>query len=127
MTSEVVFDTWALWEVILGSPVGVALEKRHSGRIHCSTWALGELMAKMRAIGETRAEDVVQEVRRKTTPHPVTAEIAVEGGRLRSELRKSAPRASLGDGVMLATARSLGMKLISGDEAFKGQKDGMSA
>ena len=127
MTTEaVVFDTWAWWAIIFDEPGGRQLRDRHvrPGGIHTSAWALGELSAKLRpGIPADRWRDIMTTIRLAGPIEPVTEGLALEGAQLRAGLRKKAPRASLGDGVMLATARNLGLPLISGDDAFRGQKD----
>ena len=125
MTTEVVFDTWAWWEVFANTPVGRRLRARHlDGPVHTSAWAVAELAAKLHSMGQAdRIPQVESTVRSFGAIIDVNPRLALEGARLRAELRKKAPRASLGDGVILATARSLGLKLVSGDAAFGSEPD----
>lgn len=122
----VVFDTWALWEVFQSTPTGKTLETRFQveGRNNVvSAWALAELAAKIDLHAPGHVEGIVRSVRDSFRVVPVSADLGLQGARLRTQLRRQSARASLGDGVMLATARELGMKLVSGDSAFKGQPD----
>ncbi len=130
MTTEgVVFDTWAWWEFLLGEESGKPLRQRFvKAQITTSAWAIGELCAKLvPRVAEEDMQAILRTIHTAGPVVPVDAKLAEEGARLRVELRKREPRASLGDGVMLATARSLGLKLVSGDAAFAGQKDVVSA
>jgi predicted nucleic acid-binding protein len=125
-TDAVVFDTWAWWAIVFDEPGGRRLRDRHvrPGGVHTSAWALAELSAKLGPRVPTDLwRDILATIRLSGPIEPVTEALALEAARLRSELRRKSPRASLGDGVMLATARSLGLPLISGDAAFRGQKD----
>lgn len=124
--SEVVFDTWAWWEVLHGTATGRRLQSTHlaAGKVHSSAYVLAELAAKLTDAG--REEDVPGVAHRLASAGrilPVDPLIAQEAGSLRRLLRKRDPGASLADAVMLATARSLGLKLVSADVAFKGQAD----
>lgn len=128
MTTEVLFDTWAWWEVLARSAVGKRITARYEdSQIHTSAWALGELAAKLHAMGRAdRMGQVAAVVQARGRIIEVDADLAIVGASLRVELRRKDGHASLGDGVMLATARRLGVKLVSGDGAFAGQKDVVS-
>jgi predicted nucleic acid-binding protein len=125
--TEVVFDSWAWWEVLMGQTHGLRLRRRHldgGRRVATSALAYGELAAKMAGrVPEETIQAALRQIRASGPTVDVTAELAIEGARLRAGLRRAASHASLGDGIMLATARSLGMRLVSGDAAFSGQKD----
>jgi predicted nucleic acid-binding protein len=126
--SEVLFDTWAWWEVLGDSLVGRRLAKRFlrpPGRtVHTSVLTLGELAAKMARQGDTKKIDLMElAVRSASRLHDVSAAIALRGGRLREELRRREPNASLADGIILATARTAGVRLVSADRAFRGLPD----
>lgn len=126
-TTEAAFlDTWAWWEITHETATGVRLQGRflERARPHTSAWALGELACKLALdFPSERVDDTVRALRQAAVVHDVTPELALAGARLRKDLRRKAPRASLGDGVMLATARHLGMRLVSGDAAFVGEPD----
>ncbi len=128
---EVVLDTWAWWELFRGSRQGASIRRRFfrsgSVRLHTSTITVGELSAKLASMGESRRIDpVLGAIRRAGPVHDVTAELARAAGLLRAELRKLDSHASLADGIVLATARALGARLISADPAFRGLPDILS-
>ncbi|MFZ0830845.1 MAG: PIN domain-containing protein [Thermoplasmata archaeon] len=126
--SDILLDTWAWWELLRGSRNGAVIRRRFlrpSGvRLHTSTITVGEISAKLASMGEARRIDgVIAAIRRAGRLHDVTTDLARTAGILRVELRKSDAQASLADGIVLATARSLGARLISADAAFRGQSD----
>jgi predicted nucleic acid-binding protein len=126
--SDVVLDTWGWWEVFRGSTQGAVIRREFIGsdgvRLHTSAITVGEVTAKLASMGASaRIDPVLGAIRRAGPLHDVTTELARTAGLLRAELRKSDSRASLADGIVLATARSLGARLISADPAFRGQPD----
>jgi predicted nucleic acid-binding protein len=123
--SDVLFDTWAWWEVLSGTATGRRLAHRFLrlpvGLVHTSALTLGELAAKLaREGGGDRIDSMETAIRAASRLHDVTVAIAVEGGRLREALRRNEPNASLADGIILATARDAGARLLSADRAFRG-------
>jgi predicted nucleic acid-binding protein len=126
--SDVLLDTWGWWEVFRGSSEGAVIRRRLLGsdqvRLHTSAISVGEIVAKLASLGATDRIDAVLGVIRRAGPlHEVTVELAREAGLLRAVLRKADARASLADGIVLATARHLGARLVSADPAFRGQPD----
>jgi predicted nucleic acid-binding protein len=126
--SKVLFDTWAWWEVLRGSGVGAALQRRYLGapgvQVLTAAISLGELSAKLSSEGSGESiSPAVSSIRRASAVLDLTAELAVEAGILRTQLRKRSKTASLADGIVLATARQNGARLISGDQAFSGEPD----
>lgn len=126
--SDVLFDTWAWWELFGGTPLGRRLRKRYlrarAVSVHTSAITCGELTAKLVRLGqESRVQEVMATLRMRSRLHDVTPEIAEEAGRLRAVLRRAEPDAGLADAIILATARSIGALVISDDSAFTGQAD----
>jgi predicted nucleic acid-binding protein len=129
--SDVVLDTWAWWEVFKGSTPGTHIRRRFLGsekvRAHTSAISVGEISAKLASLGTPGQIDAsIGAMRRAGHLHDVTAELARAAGLLRAELRQTDPHASLADGIVLATARRLGARLVSADPAFRGQPDVLS-
>ncbi len=123
--SELLFDTWAWWEYLHRTPTGVSLRHRfvESGRhrLHTSAISLGELAARLDLEEHAdRVDAACGAIRRMSRIWEVTPDIAEEGGRSRRRLRQSSPSASLADGIILATARRAGARIVSGDSAFDG-------
>ena len=126
--SRVLFDTWAWWEVLQGSPTGARLKRRYLDapgvQLLTSAITLGEVSAKLSALGKEDAIPVaMNSIRNASTVLDVSGELAVEAGILRSHLRKRSKSASLADGIILATARQEGAGVISDDSAFAGEPD----
>lgn len=126
--SDVVFDSWAWVEVFLRTKRGIALRAKYVAqpqvRLHASALAVGELVARLDPGREAALiEETVVAIEQAAILHDVTPALAREGAVLRHALRKADPGASLADGIMLATARSLKATLVSADPAFKGLKD----
>ncbi len=126
--SKVLFDTWAWWEVLQGSEVGAALQRRHLDapgvQVLTAAISLGELSAKLSSQGsEDSISPTVSSIRRASAVLDLTGELAVEAGMLRTRLRKRSKAASLADGIVLATARQNGARLVSNDRAFTGEPD----
>lgn len=122
--SEVVFDTWAWWEVLHGTATGRRLQSTHlaKGKVHSCAFVLAELGAKLADADRTEElQAVVQRIASAGRIIAVDDHLAQAAGPLRKTLRKHDPEASLADAVMLAAARSLGLPLVSGDRAFRGQ------
>ncbi|MCA1818915.1 MAG: PIN domain-containing protein [Thermoplasmatota archaeon] len=124
--TEVLFDTWAWWEVAMGTRTGARLQARYlaKGKVVTSAWALGEIVCKLEGrVAPEVLDTLLRRIRLAGRLVDVSPPIAVEGARLRASLRLKASHASLGDGVMLATARHIGARLVSGDAAFVGERD----
>lgn len=123
MTTEgAVFDATACWEVAHGTRTGAKLKAGYIDtgvRVHVSTLAIAELAAK----AGPHAADVVNAVKGFAIAAPLTVEVAEAAGGLRGALRKIDPDASLADAIHLATARALGLKLVSNDKAFARERD----
>ncbi len=128
IASEVLLDTWAWWEILFDTPLGRRLRRRYLGRanvrVHTSVLTIAEIGAKLAARGEARRLGPILGALRSMGPiHEVTATVAEAAGPLRQDLRRLRPDASLVDALVLATARAVGARLVSGDGAFKGVPD----
>jgi len=126
--SKVLFDTWAWWEILQGSPDGAAIRQRYLDatgvQVLTAAISLGELSAKLSSEGAPDSVPLaINSIRHASLIVDLTGELAVEAGLLRTRLRKRARSASLADGIILATARQQGAKLISIDRAFVGEPD----
>jgi predicted nucleic acid-binding protein len=126
--SKVLFDTSAWWEVLQASAVGASLQGRYLDatgiQVLTSAIALGELSAKLSAAGAMGSvSPTVSSIRRASVVVDLTGELAVEAGILRTRLQKRSKSASLADGIVLATARDNGARLVSNDRAFAGEPD----
>ncbi|MEK6975673.1 MAG: PIN domain-containing protein [Candidatus Thermoplasmatota archaeon] len=124
-TDGVVFDAWAWFEVLDESPVGQRLWRYiHDRTVVTPALAVAEVarvLHKRRGIRD--ADEFVKAARIRTRIQPLDDDIAALAGQLHQHLRKRDRNASLADAVMLATARTLGIPLISRDPCFKGCQD----
>ena len=123
--SDVLFDTWAWWEVLHGTPRGAALWKKYgrpsSVRIHSSLLTLAELSVKLTREGRrTRVAGALSVVESSSRVHAVSRSHAERAGPLLAALRARCPDAGLVDALILACAQELGSILISGDAAYSG-------
>jgi predicted nucleic acid-binding protein len=126
--SDVVLDAWGWWEVLRDSARGAQIRERFIGtdsvRLHTSAITVGEIAVKLASMGEGgRIDSVLGAIRRAGPLVDVTAERARAAGLLEAQLRTADSHASLADGTVLATARSLRARLISADPAFRGRAD----
>ncbi|MGP8072520.1 MAG: PIN domain-containing protein [Thermoplasmata archaeon] len=124
--SDLVFDTWAWWEVLHKTAVGLSLAERYfrSGkyRVHTSSISLGELSARLLIDGGTPEWIALMcgSIRRTSHLWDVTADIAQEAGVVRAQLREKSSSASLVDAIIYVTARKAGARIVSADPAFRG-------
>jgi predicted nucleic acid-binding protein len=126
--SKVLFDTWAWWEVLQGSPAGARLARRYLDapgvQVLTSALSLGELSAKLSSQGsEESIPTPMNSIRHACALVDVTGELAFGAGVLRTHLRKRSRSASLADAIVLATARRQGALVISMDRDFAGEPD----
>ena len=126
--SNVVFDTWAWWEVFGATPAGRRLARKYVEnprvRIHTSILGLAELSAKFLAEGQpSRTAGAFNHVESRGRVIPITRAVAEAAGPLRAHLRRTDRDASLVDALVLAAARDLGYVLVSADPAFARESD----
>lgn len=122
--SDFLFDTWAWWEYLHGTPTGASLRKRfiqeESVRVHTSAITIAEISARLQADGfPDRIAAACGAIRRMSHLWDVTADLAQEAGPVRAKLRDRSRSASLADALVLVTARKAGATLVSADPAFR--------
>lgn len=123
---RVVFDAWAWFEVLDESAVGKRLWKNYlqPRLVVTPAMALAEVARLVHVRrGLREADEFTRSARIRTQVHPMDDDIAAHAGQLWQHLRKRDKNASLADAVMLATARTLGLPLISRDPCFAGCPD----
>ncbi|MGP8075012.1 MAG: PIN domain-containing protein [Thermoplasmata archaeon] len=123
--SEILLDSWAWWEVLHDTATGRRIAQKFltapPERVHTSALTLGELAAKLMLEGDESRIDLMETaIRSVSRLHDVSPALAIEGGRLRGRLRRGERAASLADGIILATARHEGARIVSADRAFRG-------
>jgi predicted nucleic acid-binding protein len=124
---DVVFDTWAWFEVLQKTATGCRLHEDYvePGRVVTPALALTELAGKVWRGGTDwrQADEVVRAVRLRSRVVPLGDDVAALAAQLSKPLREQEPHASYADAIMLATARTEGLPLISNDRAFRGCPD----
>jgi len=113
----VLIDSWTWIEYWRGGPKSAKAAKFVEGSetALASTVNLTETFYwVLRHYGEKKAEEKRETLKKRCFLVPVSEEIAVEAARLKSSLKTS-----LADSLILATARSGGAKVVTGDSDFK--------
>lgn len=124
----VVFDSWAWWETLHGTPAGEKLARKYleapEVRVLTVDLAAAEISAKLARDGlASETKPALNAIEVGSEVVPISRSAAEAAGPLLLELRKTDRGASLADAVMLATAREQGAKLVSGDPCCAGQRD----
>ncbi len=124
----VVFDTWAWWEALLGTPAGAKLTQKYleapEVRVLTVDLAMAEISSRMARQGlDAETKPALNAVEAASEVIPISRAAAGAAGPLVVELRKADRSASLADAIMLAAAREQGAKLVSGDACFARQRD----
>lgn len=122
-------DSWAWVELLEGTRLGLKVRQQieQADFCVCPDLVLAELAVFGRRRGTPGAQ-VLQDLAQVgvlTYVIPIDPALAVEGARAADELRSRArsrksPLPSLGDGVVLATARRFGTLVATGDAHFEG-------
>ncbi|AEM38438.1 PilT protein domain protein [Pyrolobus fumarii 1A] len=128
--TRVVVDTYAWVEVLRGSREGrKALEVIGAAQeVYTPSIVLVELAAKLAREGASEEEihDTLREILEASDLVEITPRLAVEAAKCRRILEEHAKRRglrskpSLADAIILAAARMLGAKVLTGDKHFEG-------
>jgi predicted nucleic acid-binding protein len=125
MTREYVVDAYAWVEYLIGSEIGarvkVVLEDENVG-IYTSAVTLGEVMSKI-AREEQDACTAYRILLSNSDVVDVDEELSKQTGMIHAEMRKSRKDFGLADAFVLATARKLGARILTGDPHFQGIKE----
>ena len=125
-----ILDTYAWVEYFLGSPKGRVVKDLLEKGAYTPDVVLAEIARKYLREGFSR-EEVVKRLRFmefKSIVVSVDSSVALRAAEIYFELLEKARRErlrtpSLVDAVVLAMARILGTKLVTGDRLFKGLRD----
>jgi len=125
MTREYVVDAYAWIEYLIGSEIGARvkaiLEDENSG-IYTSAVTLAEVISKI----AREEQDVCTAYRillSNSDVIDVDEELSKQTGIIHAEMRKSKKDFGLPDAFVLATARKLGTRILTGDPHFQGIKE----
>jgi predicted nucleic acid-binding protein len=123
MTKHVI-DAYAWIEYLDGSPLGkkVASIIEDNDEIYTCAVTLGEVVSKVARKGKDAkvAWDVLMSNSQIVT---VDEELSLQAGILHCEMRKAQKDFGLADAYILATARKLKSKILTGDPHFKELKE----
>ena len=124
----IVFDSYAWIEYFLGSDNGRTVrEYLNTEEVVTPSIVLAEIARKYLRDGMEQ-EDVVKRlnfISANSTIIEINAELSLAAAKAYLELSEKAKvkqlrRPSLTDGIILASAKALGAKIVTGDEHFKG-------
>jgi len=127
----IVLDTYAWVEYFIGSEGGkITREHLRAENTFTPSIVLAELSRKYlrEGIGEKEILTRLNFIAAKTTIANIDAELSLSAARAYLELYEAAKKnkqggPSLADGIVLATARALKARLLTGDEHFRGLPD----
>jgi len=120
-----VVDAWAWVEYLIGSKYGVKLKEvldEDGSEVYTCAITLAEVISKVAREGQDVQEAYAMLF---TNSQIVNAdeELSLEAGILHCEMRKTQKDFGLADAYVLATARRLNLKILTGDMHFKNVKN----
>ena len=122
--TKYVIDAYAWIEYLDGSTKGkkVAALLENNDETYTCALTLGEVVSKVARMGKDAkiAYDVLIS---NSQILSVDEEISLQAGLVHYEMRKTSKDFGLADAYILATARKLKSKIVTGDPHFKGLKD----
>jgi len=122
-----VIDSFAWLEYFIGSPKGKVAQEIIDSRADekfTPTICVAEVYAKsLKNEGETMAETRRNFMRDRSAVAPLNEGTAVEAAKIDVARKKEVGRWGLADSVVLATARELNAKVLTGDAHFEGLQD----
>ncbi|MBS7281511.1 MAG: PIN domain-containing protein [Candidatus Freyarchaeota archaeon] len=125
MTKDYVIDAYTWIEYLIGTDIGAKvkaiLEDEKSG-IYTSAVTLAEVISKV-AREEQNVETVYSILVTNSDIIDVDEQLSKETGIIHAEMRRTKKDFGLADAYVLATARKLKAKILSGDPHFKGIKE----
>lgn len=123
-TKAYVLDAWAWIEYFRGTKSGSEVREHieKKNEIITNTVTIAEVISKFEREGldSDAAYQAIISLSKILAPMEAFAKSA---GALHAEIKKTQPNFSLGDAFVLQSARSLGVKVLTGDPDFKNIKD----
>jgi len=120
-----VIDAYAWVEYLIGSEAGLKVKaslEREDSEIYTCAVTVAEVISK--TIREGRNPESAYEVLvSDSSIIGVDGELSRNAGMLHAEIRKSVKDFGLADAYVLASARNLGARVLTGDPHFKGFKE----
>jgi predicted nucleic acid-binding protein len=130
MDCEYVIDTYAWIEYFKGTSLGQAARQYIEGDSAATPSIVileleRSLLRDIAEGNETRegAKKKTEYVRSVTSIIDLTYDSAIKAAQTDREMRKKIKNWGMADSIVLATARQLGAKVVTGDEYFRGMKE----
>lgn len=123
--SKYVVDAWAWVEYLIGSKFGKKLNDvldESNREVYTCAITLGEVISKVAREGRD-TEAAYAMLLSNSQIVNINEELSKDAGLLHCEMRKTAKDFGLADAYVLATARMLKAKVLTGDAHFKSVKD----
>ena len=118
-------DAWAWVEYLVGSELGTKLNKildESNNEVYTCAITLAEVISKVAR--ENRDVEAAYNILSSNSQIvKIDKELSLEAGLLHCEVRKALKDFGLADAYVLATARKLNAKVLTGDLHFKNIKD----
>jgi predicted nucleic acid-binding protein len=124
--SKYIVDAWAWIEYLIGSDFGKklneVLDELSSSEVYTCAITLAEVISKV-AREERDVEAAYAILLSNSQITNIDEELSKNAGLLHCEMRKTSKDFGLADAYVLATARMLKAKVLTGDMHFKGVKE----
>jgi predicted nucleic acid-binding protein len=120
-----VIDAWAWVEYLIGSKYGMKLKEildEDGSEVYTCAITLAEVVSKVAREGQN-AQEAYDMLFANSQIVYADEELSLQAGLLHCEMRKTIKDFGLADAYVLATARRLNSKILTGDMHFKSIKD----
>ena len=125
--TKIIIDAYAWVEYLDGTEKGVAVRKiieDHENNVYTCVVTIAELVSKF-SRKNTDINIALNAVRTLSKVINIDAELSESAGKLHAEVRKRVKDFGLSDAYLLATARKLQARILTGDVHFKNLKEAM--
>lgn len=128
MTKDYVIDAYAWIEYLIGSETGAkvkAILEEENTSIYTSAVTLAEIISKVAREGKD-VETAYKILTTNSDIIDVDDQLSKQAGIIHAEMRKTTKDFGLADAYVLATAKKLKTKILSGDPHFQNIKQAIS-
>ena len=125
--TKIVIDAYAWVEYLDGTEKGVAVRKiieDHENDVYTCAVTIAELVSKF-SRKNTDINIALNAIRTLSKIINIDAELSESAGKLHAEVRKRVKDFGLSDAYLLAAARKLQARILTGDAHFKNLKEAM--
>ncbi len=116
-------DSSAIIELFKGSDKGRSIEARLEREAASASILSVVEVANWCLAAERNPSDLAERMKRWARLVSPSEEVCLEAARIRRERRRTVPKFGTMDALILASARSVGEKLLTCDEDFRGLED----